>query len=145
MVTNAGMITSDGQVIGISGDGTVINFATGSIIGHDQHNAVSMILGTSHIVTNSGLIQSNDAGYGTGVALDNGTVTNNAGGRILGAYNAIWANGSGATSITNHGYLEASKAQSGGSAIQFDAGGSLTNDGTITAFTTEQHRETMPA
>ncbi len=135
MVTNAGMITSEGQVIGISGNGTVINYATGSIVGHDEQNAVSMILGTSHIVTNSGLIQSNDAGYGTGVAVDYGTVTNNAGAQILGAYNGIWANGSGATSIVNHGTIEASKAQSGGSAIEFDAGGSLTNDGTIRSFT----------
>ncbi len=135
MVTNAGMITSDGQAIGIAGDGTVINLATGSIVGHGDANAVSMILGTSHVVTNSGLIQSNDFGFGTGVALDNGTVTNNVDGRILGAYNAIWANGSGATSVTNYGYLEASQAEFGGSAIQFDAGGSLTNYGTITAFT----------
>ncbi len=134
-VTNAGTITSDGQAIGISGDGIVTNLATGVIIGHGQSNAVSMVLGTSHVVINSGLIQSNDSGYGTGVAFDYGTLTNNVGGQILGAYNAVWANGSGATSITNYGYLEASKAQNGGAAIEVDAGGTIVNTGIIRSFT----------
>jgi outer membrane autotransporter protein len=133
-VTNAGTITSDGQVIGLSGGGTVTNLATGIIIGHGGRAAVSAVLGTT-TVTNSGYIQSNDSGYGTGVAIAGGTVTNNVGGQILGAYNAIWANGSIATNITNNGYLEASKAQGGGAAIEFDAGGSLINTGIIRSFT----------
>lgn len=133
-VTNAGTITSDGQVIGLNG-GTVTNLATGVIIGHGGSNAVSLVQGASRTVINSGYIQSNDSGFATGVAIQSGTLTNNANGRILGAYNGVWANGSGATSITNGGYIEASKAQGGGSAIEVDAGGTVVNSGTIRSFT----------
>lgn len=133
-VTNAGAITSDGQVIGLSGGGTVTNLATGSIIGHGQSNAVSAVLGTTTVI-NSGYIQSNDSGFGTGVAIAGGSVTNNAGGQILGAYNGIWANGSVATNVTNHGLIVASIAQGSGSGIEMDAGGSIVNTGTIRSFT----------
>lgn len=134
MVTNAGTITSDGQAVGLTG-GTVINLATGVIIGHGGSNAVSLVLGASRTVINSGYIQSNDSGFGTGVAVQNGTITNNATGQILGAYNAIWANGSNATSITNAGLLEASKAQGSGSAIEVDGGGTIVNSGIIRSNT----------
>lgn len=133
-VTNAGTITSNNQAIGLSGGGAVTNLATGRIIGHGGNNAVSAVLGTTTVI-NSGYIQSNDSGFGTGVAIAGGTVTNNAGGQILGAYNAIWANGSIATAVINHGYLEASIAQGGGAGIEFDAGGSLVNTGIIRSFT----------
>lgn len=134
-VTNAGTITSASQAISLWGGGTVTNLATGVIQAHDQANAVSVILGTSRTVINSGLIQSNDAGFGTGVALQNGVLTNNVGGQILGAFNGVWANGSSATSVTNDGYIEASLAQGGGSAIEVDGGGTVTNTGTIKSFT----------
>ena len=133
-VTNAGTITSDGQAIGLNG-GTVTNLATGIIIGHGGSNAVSLVQGASRTVINSGYIQSNDSGFATGVAIQIGTLTNNAGGQILGAFNGVWANGAGATSITNSGYIEASKAQGGGSAIEVDAGGTVVNSGTIRSFT----------
>ncbi len=134
-VINAGTITGAIQGITISGNGTVINKAGALIEAHGEVNGVSFILGTNHTLINSGTIKDNDSGYATGVALDNGTVTNNAGGRILGAYNGIWANGSGATSIVNAGYIEASQAQGFGSAIEFDAGGSLVNSGIVRSST----------
>jgi outer membrane autotransporter protein len=133
-VTNAGTITSDGQAVGLTG-GTVTNLATGVIIGHGGANAVSLVNGASRTVNNSGLIQSNDSGLAAGVAIQNGTVVNNAGGRILGAYNGVWANGLGPTSITNAGLIEASRAAfaSGapGSAIEADGGGTIVNSGII--------------
>jgi outer membrane autotransporter protein len=135
-VNNSGTITSDGQAVGLNGGGTLTNFATGVIVGHGGSNAVSLIQGASRTVNNYGLIQSNDSGFGTGVALQSGTLTNFAGGQILGAFNGIWANGSGATSITNAGLVEASIAQGGGSAIEVDAGGTVVNSGTIRSNTT---------
>jgi outer membrane autotransporter protein len=134
-VTNAGTISRSGQAIGIAGSGSVINYADALIQSHGESNAVAFVIGTSHVVINDGTIQSNDSGYGTGVATDYGDITNNSTGKILGAYNAIWANGSGATTVKNFGLIEASKAQSGGSAIEFDAGGSLTNSGIIRSLT----------
>ena len=41
------------------------------------------------------------------------------------------------STITNYGYLEASKAQGGGSAIEVDAGGTVVNSGTIRSFTSD--------
>jgi outer membrane autotransporter protein len=134
-VTNAGTITSASQAVSLWGGGTVTNLATGVIQAHDQANAVSVILGTSRVVNNYGLIQSNDAGFGTGVALQNGVLTNYLGGQILGAFNGVWANGSSATSVTNDGYIEAKLAQGGGSAIEVDGGGTVVNTGTIKSFT----------
>ena len=134
-MTNAGTISSSGQAIGIAGSGSVINYADALIQNHGESNAVAFVIGTSHVVINDGTIQSNDSGYGTGVATDYGDITNSSTGKILGAYNGIWANGSGATTVKNFGLIEASKAQSGGSAIEFDAGGSLTNSGIIRSFT----------
>ena len=135
-VTNAGTIvnSSSGQAISLWGGGTVTNLATGVIQAHDQANAVAVIGGTSRIVDNYGLIQSNDTGFGTGVSLQSGTLTNYTGAQILGAYNAIWSFTSAST-ITNHGDLEASKAEGGGSAIEVDAGGTIVNTGTIRSFT----------
>ena len=115
-VTNAGTITSSNQAVGLNGGGTLTNLAGGLIQGHGEANAVAVILGTSRTVVNSGTIQSNDTGFGTGVSLQDGTLTNNPGGKILGAYNGVWANGSNATSITNAGLIEASLAQGFGSA-----------------------------
>ena len=37
--------------------------------------------------------------------------------------------------ITNNGYVEASLAQGGGSAIEVDGGGTVVNTGTIKSFT----------
>ena len=136
-VTNAGTITSNGQAVGLNSGGTFTNFAGGLVQGHDESNAVAVILGTSRTVINSGTIQSNDTGFATGVSLQNGTLTNNAGGQILGAYNAVWANGASATSITNHGLLEASQAQGGGAAIEVDGGGTVINTGTIRSLTSD--------
>src|SRR5665213_87391 len=134
-ITNAGTITSTGQAIGLWAGGTVTNLATGTIVSQGGANAVSVGLGTSRKVENSGLIQSNDSGFGTGVAMQNGTVINHASGQILGAYNGVWANGSSATSVTNDGYIEAKLAQGGGSAIEADGGGTITNTGTIKSLT----------
>jgi outer membrane autotransporter protein len=140
MVTNAGMITSDNQGVGIVGSGTVINLATGSIISHSGSNAVTMVLGTTNIVTNSGLIQSNDAQYGTAVSLDPGTVTNNPGGQILGALTGVWAHGGGSTTVINDGLIDASMADFAfgvpGSAIELDGGGNVTNTGTLQSSST---------
>ena len=135
-VTNAGSILSNGEAVGLGMGGTVTNLSGGLIQGHGGSNAVSVILGTSRIVENSGTIQSNDSGYATGVSLENGMLTNHTGGQILGAYNGVWANGSSATSITNDGLIEANKAQSGGSAIEVDGGGTVVNTGTIRSLTT---------
>ena len=134
-IINAGTITSTGQAIGLWGGGTVTNLATGYILGQDGANAVSVILGTSRVVDNYGIIQSNDSGFGTGVAIQNGVLTNYLGGQILGAYNGVWANGASATSVTNDGYIEASLAQGFGSAIEVDGGGTVVNTGTIKSFT----------
>jgi outer membrane autotransporter protein len=134
-VTNAGSITSASQSVSLWGGGTVTNLATGTIMSTGGANAISVILGTSRMVENSGLIQSNDSGFGTGVAMQNGTVINHATGQILGAYNGIWANGSSATSITNDGYIEAKLAQGSGSAIEVDGGGTVVNTGTIKSLT----------
>src|SRR6202521_3809594 len=83
----------------------------------------------------AGTIQSNDAGFASGVALPDGVLTNNATGRILGAYNGVFANGSSATDITNAGLIEASKAGAmlgtPGSAIEADGGGAVSNTGII--------------
>ena len=136
-VTNAGTITSNGQAVGLNSGGTFTNFAGGLVQGHGDSNAVAVVLGTSRTVINSGTIQSNDFGFATGVSLQNGTLTNNAGGQILGAYNAVWANGASATSITNHGLLEASQAQGGGSAIEVDGGGTVINTGTVRSLTSD--------
>ncbi|MES2194010.1 MAG: autotransporter domain-containing protein [Pseudomonadota bacterium] len=136
-VTNAGTITSNGQAIGLNSGGTFTNLAGGLVQGHGGNNAVAVVLGTSRTVINSGTIQSNDTGFATGVSLQNGTLTNNAGGQILGAYNAVWANGASATSITNHGLLEASKAEGGGSAIEVDGGGTVVNTGTVRSLTSD--------
>ena len=134
-VTNAGTITSSGQAVGLTGGGTFTNLTGGFVQGHGGSNGVAVILGTSRTVINSGTIQSNDSGFATGVSLQNGTLTNNVGGQILGAYNAVWANGSSATNITNNGLLEASKAQGGGSAIEVDGGGTVVNTGTVRSLT----------
>ena len=134
-VTNAGTITSSNQAVGLNGGGTLTNMAGGLIQGHGEANAVSAILGTSRTVINSGTIQSNDTGFGTGVSLQDGTLTNNVGGKILGAYNGVWANGSNVTSITNAGLIEAALAQGFGSGIEVDAGGTIVNSGTIRATT----------
>jgi outer membrane autotransporter protein len=104
-------------------------------VAHGSNNAISIIGGSSRTVINSGTIQSNESGFGTGVSLDSGTLTNNAGGKILGAFNAVWANGAGATSVTNAGLLEASLAQGGGSGLEVDSGGTVVNSGTIRATT----------
>ncbi|MBN9217224.1 MAG: autotransporter domain-containing protein [Mesorhizobium sp.] len=135
-VTNAGTITSSGQSIGLWNGGSVTNLATGIIQGHGGSNAVAVVQGTSRTVENYGLIQSNDSGYATGVSLQAGTLTNYSGGRILGAYNAVWTY-TGASTITNNGYLEASKAQGGGSAIEVDAGATIVNTGTIRSSSTD--------
>ena len=136
-VTNAGTITAEslGAAVSLGGGGIFTNLAGGVVQSHGGSNAVSIILGTSRTVINSGLIKSNDSGFATGVAIQNGVLTNNAGGQILGAYNGVWANGSSATSITNAGLIEASKAQGGGSAIEVDGGGTVVNSGTIRSLT----------
>ncbi|HEY6258995.1 MAG TPA: hypothetical protein VIY51_24725 [Xanthobacteraceae bacterium] len=135
-VTNAGSIDG-GTVEGVTmqGGGTLTNLAGGTIVAHGSNNAVSIFSGTSRTVINSGTIQSNETGFGTGVSLNNGVLTNNAGGQILGAYNAVWANGGSPTSVTNAGLLQASRAQGGGSALEVDAGGTVINSGTIQATT----------
>ena len=140
-VTNAGTITSASQSISLWGGGTVTNLATGIIMSTGDSNAVSVILGTSRTVINSGLIQSNDTGFATGVALQNGVLTNNAGGQILGALTGVWANGSNPTSIDNAGLIEASQATTLfgviGSGIEVDGGGSVINSGTIRSTSTD--------
>ena len=134
-VTNAGSIASDNaDTIAFYGDASVINQEGALIQGHGGSNAVAMLPTGTHTVTNSGVIQSNDSGYGTGVAIGGGTVTNNASGSILGAYNGIWATRS--TQITNDGLIEASLAAGSGSAIELDAGGSVANSGTIRSNST---------
>jgi hypothetical protein len=143
-VTNAGTITAAGvDAVALTAGGIVTNLAGGLIQAHNQSNAVSVVLGTSRTVINSGTIQSNDSGFATGVSLQNGTLTNNAGGRILGAYNGVWANGSSPTSIVNAGLIEASKADTAfgtpGSAIEVDAGGTIVNSGTVRSTSTSRH------
>jgi outer membrane autotransporter protein len=135
-VTNAGSIDG-GSVEGVTmqGGGLLTNQVGGTIVAHGSNNAVSILFGSSRTVVNSGTIQSNESGFGTGVSLNNGTLTNNAGGKILGAFNGVWANGSGATSITNAGLFEAKLAQGGGSALEVDAGGTVVNSGTIQSTT----------
>ena len=68
-------------------------------------------------------------------------LTNDATGKILGAYNGVWANGSGATDITNAGLIEASKAGAmfgtPGSAIEADGGGIIANSGIIRSTSTD--------
>jgi outer membrane autotransporter protein len=136
-VTNAGSIDGGGvEGVTLQGGGMLTNLAGGTIVAHGTNNAVSLIQGSSRTVINSGTIQSNETGFATGVSLNSGTLTNNAGGKILGAYNGVWANGSGATSVTNAGLIEASRAQGAGSAIEVDAGGTVANSGTIRATTT---------
>ena len=139
-VTNAGTITSASQAISLWGGGTVTNLATGVIQAHDEANAVAVVGGTTRVIDNYGLIQSNDTGYGTGVSLLGGTLTNYAGAKILGAYNGIWTY-TAATTITNYGLIEASKAVLlygvYGSAIEMDAGGTITNSGTIRSLTSD--------
>ena len=129
-VTNAGTITSASQAISLWGGGTITNLATGVIQGHDQANAVAVVGGTSRVINNYGLIQSNDTGFGTGVSLQSGTLTNYAGGQILGAYNGIWTY-TAASTITNAGLIEASQADTmfglPGSAIEVDAGAIIVN------------------
>jgi hypothetical protein len=135
-VTNAGSIDG-GAVEGVTmqGGGLLTNQAGGTIVAHGGNNAVSILFGSSRTVVNSGTIQSNESGFATGVSLNIGTLTNNAGGKILGAYNGVWANGAGATSVTNAGLIEASLAQGFGSAIEVDAGGTVVNSGTIRSTT----------
>ena len=138
-VENWGTMTSGGQTVGVAGSGIVTNHKDALIQGANGGTAVTFVIGTSHVVVNDGTIQSNDGSGGTGVAADYGDITNSSTGQILGAYNGIWANGSGATTIKNDGLIEASKAIKlyglFGSAIEMDAGGSITNSGTIRAFT----------
>ena len=134
-VTNAGQILSLGQAVTLNAGGIFTNLAGGFVQGHGGSNAVAIVLGTSRTVINSGTIQSNDSGFATGVSLQNGTLTNHAGGRILGAYNGVWANGASATSITNAGFIEASQAQGAGSAIEVDGGGTVVNSGIVRSFT----------
>jgi outer membrane autotransporter protein len=133
--TNAGTITSNGQAVGLNAGGTFTNLAGGLVQGHGDSNAVAVVLGSNRVVTNSGTIQSSDTGFATGVSLQNGTLTNNSGGQILGAYNGVWANGSSATAIANAGLIEASKAQGGGSAIEVDGGGTIVNSGIVRSST----------
>ena len=135
-VTNTGSIDG-GSVEGVTmqGGGLLTNQAGGSIVAHGSNNAVSIIFGGSRTVINNGTIQSNESGFGTGISLQDGTLTNNNGGKILGAFNGVWANGSNPTSVTNAGLIEASLAQGGGSAIEVDAGGMVVNSGTIRSTT----------
>lgn len=133
-VINAGTITSGDQAIGLWDGGSITNLATGVIQGHGGSNGVAIIQGTTRTIDNYGLIQSNDSGYAAAVSLQGGTLTNYAGGRILGAYNGAWTY-TFPTAITNAGYIEASLAQGGGSAIEVDAGGTVINSGTIKSLT----------
>lgn len=136
-VTNYGTITGAGQAMTLWSGGSVTNALGASIIGHGGSNAIGIILGTSRSVTNDGLIQSNDSGFGTGISIDPGTVTNHLTGQILGAYNAIWSHSGGATTINNDGLLEAKLAAGGGASIEMDGGGTVNNTGTIRSIATD--------
>ncbi len=138
-VDNYGDITSDGaDTIATSGGAIVTNYA-GGLIQSDGSNAVSILFGTTRKVENSGVIRST-AAFAAGISIDPGTVINHAGGEIYGPFNAIWAHSGGPTSVTNDGLLEATEADFAfgvpGSAVELDAGGTVTNTGTIRSSST---------
>ncbi len=141
-VVNSGTIESTSvEGVTVQAGGTITNNEGALIEAHGENNAVSILGGSSRTVFNSGTIRSNETGYGTGVSLNSGELTNYATGQILGAYNGVWANGAGATTIMNSGLIEASQAAAifgfPGSAIEADAGGTITNSGTIRSISTD--------
>jgi outer membrane autotransporter protein len=138
IVINAGTMISNGFGDGVGGFGSAMltNLEGALIEAHDQSNAVAWALDFSHTIINSGTIKSNDTGFATGIAIQGGTVTNNATGQILGAYNGVWSyNSSIPFLLTNAGLIEASQATAmfgfPGSAIEADAGGTIMNSGII--------------
>ena len=138
-VVNYGTITSDSaDTVTLQGGGTVTNHA-GGLIQAEGSNAVSIIFGTTREVVNSGTIRTN-APTAAAISINPGTVTNNAGGEIIGTFNGVWAHSGGAMTVVNHGLIEATAANFNfgipGSAVELDAGGSITNTGIIRSSST---------
>jgi uncharacterized protein with beta-barrel porin domain len=132
-VSNAGMIIGEGfaDTVGLE-SGAVTNLATGVIENRSGGNAVTNILGTApRSVINYGSIVSDDGGYGTGVVIQEGGVTNHAGGTITATYNAIWAISGGPSTIVNDGTLTSVGSDPFSGAIEMQEGGSVDNFGTI--------------
>ena len=116
---NGGAITNEaGGAIngntGIRAGGTTNAVINNGRITSQRGNAVQLFAGGS--VTNTGLIAASPSSAGSGVQVNAGTVTNNAGGRIVGS-----------TAVNN-----AYGVTSGGALTLFNAGATTDADGNVT-------------
>jgi uncharacterized protein with beta-barrel porin domain len=112
----SGVIAGDGGAISGSGSPsiTVTNFGT---ISGGIDAASGVIAGNVVNVTNSGTISAASGSGGPAISMASGSVINNAGGSIIGDYEAISATGN--TTIFNAGTISANS----GPAIYFASGG----------------------
>jgi uncharacterized protein with beta-barrel porin domain len=133
-VTNFGSITggASGDTVLLYGGGTVTNALGASITTSNTSNAVSISGGTTRTVINSGLISNTGGSFASGILIQGAgatnTITNNATGQIIGGYNGIFASSTAVLTLNNFGAISSTR----GPAVEAQAGGTITNRGTIT-------------
>ena len=138
----------------IQGNGAITNFVGGRIIGVDTGSSGAAQLQGAGTITNSGEIvaglYNSSTGTvtvgtsGNGVNVGSGTVTNNAGGQIVGGTTNTGNNdygviASGTTTVTNNAAtvvggvttVAAGKIVGGYTGVELDAGGTVNNYGLI--------------